>query len=152
MGKRGPLPMPDNVRALRGVAKRKSDPAPVKLAPAAPNPPASLKGEALAEWKRIVPELDERGLLAKVDRALLVEYCCSWALSRRAHAELEASGLVVKGQKSNDVRSPLWQMWRESTTLTAALAKELLITPSSRLRASMPPAPAAAQHYDDIFD
>lgn len=50
-----------------------------KPAQGAPTPPTTLKGESLAEWRRIVPALDEIGMLSKVDRAALVCYCLAWA-------------------------------------------------------------------------
>lgn len=155
MGKRGPHAMPDNVRALRGTHPERSQEATgrktVKLPPAAPSPPESLKGEGLREWKRIVPDLDQRGLLAKVDRAVLVEYCTAWANSRDAQAILEQEGLIVEDGDGDFRKNPAWQIWREATALTAALAKELLITPSSRLRATMPEA-GDGQEGEDILD
>lgn len=135
--------MADNVRALRGThperATTRTKKATVKLKPSVPEPPADLDAEALAEWGRIVGELDEKGLLAAVDRGILASYCRAWSNACLAQ-ELLSVGLLVD-DKNGDVRkSPAWQIWREATALSAALAKELLITPSSRLRATMPEA------------
>lgn len=47
---------------------------------AAPEPPKSLKGEALDEWNRVSPTLAKLGLLKPEDRAALASYCMAWAM------------------------------------------------------------------------
>lgn len=136
--------MPDNVRALRGThperAEAKSSKKPVKFPPAAPEPPADLDTEAVAEWKRVVPELDSKGLLAKVDRGVIASYCRAWSHACAAETWLR-DGLVFVDDDGNERKSPMWQVWREATVLMTALAKELLLTPNARLRATMPDSP-----------
>lgn len=142
MGARGPIGMTDNVRRLRGThperAVEKKAAKPVKLPPGRPAPPPDLKGEGLAEWKRIVPELDAKGLLTKVDRGVLASYCRAWAHSCEANDFIMEHGLVIRDRDGTERKTTAWQMWRESTSIAAALAKELLITPNARLRATMP--------------
>ena len=41
--------------------------------------PRDLSPEAKAEWRRVVPEIEAMGLLATVDRAILIRYCTAWA-------------------------------------------------------------------------
>ena len=147
--------MPDNVRALRGThperAEAKTQRKSVRLPPSRPSPPADLVGEALAEWKRIVPALDAKGLLTKIDRGVLASYCRAWAHACKAESELEAGGMVRNDRDGNERKSPWWQVWRESTALAAMLAKELLLTPNTRLRASMPEA-EDGKESDGILD
>ncbi len=81
MGQRGPQPMPDNVHKLRGT-KPRAQPAPggaISPKVEAPSYPKWMKGEALTEWRRIVPELKALGLIAQIDRAVLIDYCTAWA-------------------------------------------------------------------------
>lgn len=40
-----------------------------------PDPPKPLDGDALAEWDRMVARLTESGTLARVDDAVLYQYC-----------------------------------------------------------------------------
>lgn len=47
---------------------------------AAPEPPKTLKGEALDEWNRVAPTLAKLGLLKPEDRAALSSYCMAWAM------------------------------------------------------------------------
>lgn len=139
MGARGPIAMADNVRALRGNPGRRESPKALKLPPGSPTAPADLAAEAKAEWDRIVPSLDARGLLATVDRGVIASYCRAWAHACVAETALE-SGLVRIDSNGEERKSPAWQIWREATALAAALAKELLLTPNARLRATMPEA------------
>lgn len=79
MGLRGPAPTPTPVLARRGsrkVYERKGEPTDVI---AAPPPPEWLAGDALTEWRRIVPLLLRRGTIAEADLATLAAYCQSWA-------------------------------------------------------------------------
>ena len=73
MGERGPLPKPYARRRNRRHSSGKF------VTIARPSMPRDLPAEAQAEWRRVVPELEEIGLLAKVDRAVLVRYCTAWA-------------------------------------------------------------------------
>lgn len=148
MGERGPVPAPDNVRALRGM-----DPAPARLAaaPGTPEAPAWLEPEAAAEWERVVPELDRLGVLATVDRAVLTTYCSAWSKFVTAERLLQGDDLVAERRAGNGpAKNPAWQIWRESATTVAMLAKELFITPNSRLRAVKPEGDDGGE--DDILD
>lgn len=133
--------MPDNVRQLRGThperAESRAGVKKVKLPPGAPDPPADLDAEAAAEWKRVVPLLDKQGLLSKVDRGVLASYCRAWSHSCKAEHWLK-DGLILIDRNSDERKSPAWQIWREATVVLASLAKECLLTPAARLRATMP--------------
>jgi phage terminase small subunit len=63
--------MPNNVRELRGNPGKRKSPIPIVGSPGLPRPPAWIRGEALKEWNRIVPELDRMGLISHVDGARL---------------------------------------------------------------------------------
>ena len=103
--------------------------------PGAPSPPTWLDPEARAEWRRIVPDLDRLGVLAKVDRAALTTYCAAWSKFVAAERLLQSEDLVAERRAGNGpAKHPAWQIWREATTTVATLAKELFITPNSRLR------------------
>ncbi len=51
----------------------------VQLLVETPDCPKHLWPEARKEWKRIAPELEDAGLIAKIDRAALALYCQAWA-------------------------------------------------------------------------
>lgn len=154
MGRRGPIAMADNVRALRGThperAESKQAVSKVRLPPGVPQAPDDLGDEAKAEWARIVPTLDAKGLLAIVDRGVIASYCRAWAHACQAE-ELLGHGLTATDKNGEERKSPAWQIWREATSLAAALAKELLLTPNARLRATMPEA-GDGDKAEDLLD
>lgn len=133
--------MPDNVRELRGnPGKRKSPPLP-KHVPGIPNPPAFVKGEALAEWKRVTPELNRLGYLALIDRAALTLYCRWWARFVDLDKLLEAEGSIIPGSgkgREEVVKHPAWQQYREAAEKVKDFGKELGLTPNARLRMKQP--------------
>ncbi len=162
MGQRGPVPAPDNVRALRGMEPLKApDGAPAKrlvLAPKAPKPPADLLDQlARAEWNRVVPELNRAGVLSEVDRGVLVSYCMNWSIMVRAWREIR-KGLSAPDQNGGERKSPLWQVYREAQSLMLSAANMLYLTPTARLRIPVPRGAmteddvAAATGTDDPFD
>lgn len=103
MGKRGPLPTPDALKALRGNPGKRalnlSDGVNPEIAiPAAPR---HLGKEAAKEWKRITPHLQELGLISHIDRAALALYC--QAYGRLAELEEAFKGKVSKIERDQGV-------------------------------------------------
>ena len=152
MGARGPIAQPDNVRNLRGNPGGRSAPKRVTAQLGIPDLPDWLDEEAVAEWERIVPELSRLGVLAKVDRAALSTYCAAWSKFVKAERLLQEDDLVAERRAGNGpAKHPGWQVWREAATTVQALAKELFITPSSRLR-SVKPEDDDGNDGEDILD
>lgn len=161
MGRRGPAPMPDKVKELRGRTGHNDKVVQaVKPPPSAPNPPTWISAEARAEWRRVVPELDRLGVLATIDRAILTTYCTAWAKFVEAEASLKIKpargtatkdGLVVKDRDGDLRKHPGWQIYREAATLVAQLAKELYLTPVARLRVTKP-EDADGEEEEGIID
>jgi phage terminase small subunit len=73
MGRRGPLKLPPNVSALRGIpwsATKNIDPL-----PDISKPSAGMRGIALKTWRKTAPELFKLDRLAVIDAPTLVLYC-----------------------------------------------------------------------------
>lgn len=122
---------------------------------ARPAMPRSLTGEAKAEWRRVVPELEKMRLLATVDRAVLIRYCRAWADWHDIDEKLRATGLLVQGRHSGLVRNPLWMMRSDVEATLSDLGKQLGLTPAARSRAGVdhrPPPPAAPTEDEDDDD
>jgi P27 family predicted phage terminase small subunit len=96
--------------------------------------PRELGKQAKAEWRRIVPELEEMGLIATVDRSVLIRYCRAWEDWFDIDEKLRETGLLVRGQKNNLVRNPLWMMRTDAEATLSDLGKQLGLTPAARLR------------------
>lgn len=92
MGARGPKPQSNVIKFLRGnPGKRTLDLSDgVQPEVAIPDVPKHLSKEARKEWRRITVELDEVGLISKLDRAALAIYCQTWGRLVLAEQALEA--------------------------------------------------------------
>ena len=131
MGERGPLPKPyARRRNYRQVTAK-------YVTIAKPSMPRTLPEEAKAEWRRVVPELESIGMLASIDRAVLIRYCIAWADWVELEELLQRSGKLIKGQKGNFVRNPLWLMKRDAEQTVTELGRLLGLAPVSRLRAGI---------------
>ena len=131
MGERGPVPIPHARRRNKRLSTGKTIPV------AAPEMPDDLEGEAAAEWERIVPEIEAMGLIATLDRGVLIRYCRGWAAWLDIDEKLRATGLLVKGRRDGLVRNPLWMMRSDIENTLRELGKQLGLTPAARLRAGV---------------
>lgn len=128
MAERGPLPSPHaRRRNKRTVSDR-------HVEVSRPSMPRTLTGEAAAEWKRIVPELEKMGLLTSLDRAVLIRYCRVWADWVDVDANLQKTGPLIKGRRDGLVRNPLWLLRSDAESTLSDLMKQLGLTPNARLR------------------
>jgi P27 family predicted phage terminase small subunit len=132
--------MPSKLVELKGNPSKKklagTEPEPRQ---GAPRPPADLKGEALAEWGRIVPELARLGLLTVVDRAYLVAYCESWATFDQSRAAMAEYGPLVAGRDGGLVKNPAAQVMRDAADLMIKFGSRFGLSPSDRTRLSVAP-------------
>ena len=123
---------------------------------ARPKMPPDLAPEAKAEWRRVVPQLEDMGVLATIDRALLIRYCTSWAEWHELEAALRKSTKLIRGQKGNLVRNPLWLLRRDADERVTDLARQLGLTPTARLRAGVvherPPDPREDDERVAVID
>ncbi|MBX9452645.1 MAG: phage terminase small subunit P27 family [Mesorhizobium sp.] len=100
---------------------------------AVPKAPSYLSKDAKAEWRRVAPILtDERKVLTIADLAALENYVIAVATMRKAHRELEASGLLIAGK-----RNPASTILLQAQQQQLRAAGELGLTPAARSRAVM---------------
>ena len=134
MGRRGPRPTPTAHLRLVGsreLEHRHDEPKPEL---GAPSPPAWLSREAMAEWRRVVPELTRIGVLAKVDRAVLVAYCESWALFTAAQRTTLDRGITQKNRDGLDIPAVHVRVLNDTRAAFLRFAQELGLSPSARVR------------------
>jgi P27 family predicted phage terminase small subunit len=130
MGERGPLPKPARRRRNRPTTISRGA---IRVArPARPN---DLAGEARAEWDRIVPLLERMGVLCRLDRATLIRYCTLTADFVELDALLRKTGLLVRaGYRPGLAPNPLWGMRSDVLGHLLELSRQLLLTPTVRIR------------------
>ncbi len=110
--------------------------------PSIPKWPTWLNKHAKKEWKRVVPMLDELGLLTEIDMAALAAYCQSYARWKQAEELVEEHGLTYvhtnKGGEDNDTARPEVAIAHKYLDKVKAFATEFGLTPSSRTRIEVP--------------
>ena len=133
MGKRGPPPQPTQLKVLRGNPGRrplnKREPQPPSARPSCPR---WLTAEARKEWRRIVPVLEEMGLLFEADRASLAGYCAAYARWKEAEEAIACYGLVVKAPSGYVMPVPHIAIANKSLVLMRQFAADFGLNPSSR--------------------
>jgi len=135
MTTRGRKPTPTALRVLRGNAGKRALPqGEPKPAPARPECPPQLQGEARQEWERVADELEPLGLLAKVDRAALALYCDAWGRWVEATEALRQYGLVIKSPSGYPMQSPYLAIASKAADQMRLLLGEFGMSPASRTR------------------
>ncbi len=113
-------PTPTAIRKLAGnPGKRPFNAHEIEPTLGAPACPEWLAGDALDEWNRIVPELDRLGVLTRVDNAVLLAHCATYA---------EIAMTVKAGEP---LKAALLGQMR-------AYACELGLTPAARAKLAVP--------------
>ena len=123
---------PTSLKLLKGnPGKRplpKDEPKPTAGSPR----PHALKGEGLAEWKRIVKELTALKVISKVDRGVIQVAAQAWEDWQLARAAVKKHGFLIEtaqgGFKSNPAAAALGQ----ARTQYLAALRELGLTPAAR--------------------
>ena len=114
-----------------------------------PDPPADLDNEALAEWRRVVPVLDEMGLLTRADRAVPTGYCQSWARWMAAELTIAEEGATyISGTLMK--RHPEVVDALEQSRMMRQYALDLGMSP--RVRQGMDTKPAAPRKLSLIAE
>lgn len=147
MGARGPKPLPEAVKRLRGTSRSDRRPAAeMDPEPGAPEMPDHLDEEAKAEWRRIVPQLAKiPGLLAQIDREALTSYVLSVSLGRQATKIYGRNGtkLIVHGPHGPQP-NPAIKIAMQARAEARRFAAEFGLTPAARTRVGRPSAPPAS--------
>jgi P27 family predicted phage terminase small subunit len=134
--KSGPKPIPSKLKLLRGTfrpGRAVDDPTEIAPDPEL-SPPSHLDETARVEWDRVVPDLEEAGLLAGADRSLLAAYCQCWSRWVAAEETLAKVGQVIKTTNGNVVQNPLIGVANRAMELMHRFASEFGMSPSARTR------------------
>lgn len=142
--KRGRKPKPRALRVYEGNPSRRRLPdAPEPPSPPAPpDPPEHLDGEALRFWRSYAPPLHALGLLSAADVAALSLAAAAWSDYRAASEQIRRLGAVLTGKKGMQYQSPYVAIRHRAEERLRHWLAEFGLTPSSRMRLRVAPAPA----------
>lgn len=147
---RGRKPLPSNVHVLNGNPGKRplKDTVEEKFSSEVPEPPTVLEGEALAEWNRVVPQLQEAGILKKIDRTALATYCLCFARWLDAEQKVKEMGCFARTATGYTVINPYFKIIEKSIEQMKSLMSEFGMTPSSRVRIR----PGSPEEGDDALE
>lgn len=138
---RGRKPIPTRLKVITGnPGKRplnKLEPRPLASAPTCPD---WLSPDAKEQWDALLPELDEVGLLTKIDVSAYTALCEAWALLKQASQALQKDGIVLLDKDGNLIRTnPTVRVIKAAMDTIRALSAEFGLTPSSRSKVTVTP-------------
>jgi P27 family predicted phage terminase small subunit len=160
---KGRKPIPTHLKVITGNRGKRplnaAEPTPEQVIPPVP---VHLSDEAKAEWERVAVELQQLGLLTRIDRAALAAYCQAYADWVEAEAQIKRFGKVIKSpmrtvtRRARDgseitetsggypLQSPFLAIRNKALELMHRFAVEFGMTPSARSRVS-----ANGQAFED---
>lgn len=112
--------------------------------------PRELDPIALAEWKRLVPEMIKLGYTT-VDRTCLMGYCVHYSLWRQAADHIREHGLMTTTPNGFQQPSPMHNILRGEAEILRKLMNELGITPSARRKNGMEIASSSTARDDEFL-
>jgi len=138
MSRPGPKRTPTKTLEMRGswLAKTRTDePSPSGKMP---DCPGWLNSDARAEWYRVLPKLEEMGIVGATDYAVMVGYCESWSQYKKAVEMLERTGTLHKPRNDGEVRrNPLVFILKDAREAMLKFGRELGLSPSARSSVSV---------------
>lgn len=99
--------------------------------------PSWLDKYAKQEWKRIAPELEEKGVLTSIDTTTLAAYCQCYSRWRKAEEFIQKNGDTFETEKGYVAQRPQVNIAIQSLKMLNSFAVEFGLTPSSRTRVAM---------------
>ena len=134
MGKRGPAPIPTELKLLRGnPGKQKIDPNEVK--PPSDNVlcPDWIKGKAREQWDRLAPALSTAGMLTNLDVDMFAMLCQAIADFAQYNDAIKEGKLPIYKQGDQIIPHPLISMRRRTLADVLKLGARFGMTPSDRV-------------------
>jgi P27 family predicted phage terminase small subunit len=117
--------------------------------------PSWLDPLAKKEWKRIVNELIELGLLTNLDTTALAIYCDAYSKYLDASKSIQEHGTTVSytnaSGNTNITVSPYVQVQTKYADLIRKCASDLGLTVSSRLKITVPKVEKEPDEFEEEF-
>jgi len=151
MALKGPAPVSEALRRLRGTSRGRRS---LELTAGRPSRPRWLSREAAAEWRRVVPLLEDAGVLTELDGGVLAGFCECLADLRRTSAIIERDGYSFTTESGYSAPRPEVAIRKAALAQLRQYAAHLGLSPASRTRVEVVPPPAefdpAEQFFNDV--
>ena len=127
--------IPQSTHKLQGTYRPDRDGGAEDLLPRKkPACPSWLDKEAKAEWRRIVNDLYNAGLLKEVDRVALANYCQLYSTWKMASLLVQKNGPIIKTSNGNIIQSPALGISNVAQREMMKVLIQFGMTPASRSR------------------
>jgi P27 family predicted phage terminase small subunit len=158
---KGRKPKPTRLKVLTGNPGQRPLNADEPMPPRGrPTCPAWLPKEAKAKWRKLVPMLDQLGLLTLADADTLAAYCVAWSELKAATDALERDGRMIEvpvvnrqgeevGQRT--VAHPAITHQRSALAAIRQYSALFGLDPSSRVRLKAPRQGGEEQELDQFI-
>jgi len=104
--------------------------------------PEWLSPDALEHWPTIARQLDEVGVLTKMDQVALGLYCEAFAGWKNANDRVVKHGAIVKSPNNYPIQSPFLAIANKAHEQMVKLLIEFGMTPAARTKVEVAKKPA----------
>lgn len=146
MGRRGPPPKPTALKVVCNIdhahtstcysdrkAPNKNEPKPKKVVSL--DPPDHICMESKRQWKKLVPQLIELGIVTEIDYQALVLMFEADHNMRAAWDRIEETGsFSYETEKGYECVYPEVSIWKQNAELKRKMLSEFGLTPAARSR------------------
>ncbi len=137
----GPKPKPTSMKELAGNPGKRplNENEPKPQVANLPIPRGRLPKHARDLWKSLAPKLADLGILTEVDAAAFELLCLHYGISVEALKEVwdpktKSFDFTVVTVQGGEKKNPVFQIFKENSTMFKQFATEFGLTPSSRAR------------------
>ena len=99
-----------------------------------PECPEHMSDAARDEWDRVCGELEEAGILGRLDRALLAAYCEAWEEFVELSVRVRKEGATVETDKGNIVQNPTLGAKNSAAERLIRIAANFGMSPAARAK------------------
>lgn len=142
MGRRGTRPKPVAQHKLHGTYRAADHGNAVSIPSGVPQAPAHLKGIALKEWNRVVPQLAAAKILSESDQTALATYCETAAVYRKLMDRIEKDRWISIGSTGRETSHYLIPAMHVARADMLRYMREFGLTPSARTAIKVSPSAA----------
>jgi len=130
----GRPPKPAAIKRAEGNPGRRPIPVEPDVSDKKPRCPSYLRGEAKKEWRRVVDDLHQAGIIMEVDRTVLALYCNALAQYLEAEAHVLVEGAVELTPNGYPVKSAWLTIRDKAFDQMMKCLTEMGMTPVSRAK------------------
>ncbi|MDG3012388.1 phage terminase small subunit P27 family [Rhodococcus sp. D2-41] len=130
----GPPARPNHLKILEGAPEsriNRNEPTPARADEI--KPPPGMTAKARAIWRKLAPDLIDKGVLTSWDVYTFAMYCNAVA-DYEAVRKAMGTNYVVPGSMNQDVRSPYWNQMVNAAALADKFGSQFGLSPSDRAR------------------